>query len=69
MQQVMVIPDATKDKRFASNPHVIVPGGIRFYCGAPLIASNGHRLGTLWVPQLVCCFVLTLLNCAISMLP
>lgn len=43
----MVIPDATKDARFAENPYVKSHGGVRFYCGAPLVASNGHRLGTL----------------------
>ncbi|PEN13210.1 hypothetical protein CRI94_11250 [Longibacter salinarum] len=43
---VMVVPDAKKDPRFASNPFVTGEPGIRFYAGAPLIAANGHRLGT-----------------------
>jgi len=45
--QIMVIPDATKDARFCQNDMVTGDTGVRFYCGAPLIASNGHRLGTL----------------------
>mmetsp|Transcript_23522 Transcript_23522/g.51619 ORF Transcript_23522/g.51619 Transcript_23522/m.51619 type:complete len:903 (+) Transcript_23522:219-2927(+) len=47
--QIMVIPDATKDARFADNVMVSSPDGpgVRFYCGTPLVASNGHRLGTL----------------------
>lgn len=45
----MVIPDATKDARFANNKMVADPNGpgVRFYVGTPLMASNGHRLGTL----------------------
>ncbi|KAL6751941.1 mixed lineage protein kinase [Haematococcus lacustris] len=45
--QVLVIPDTFKDVRFTNNPKCTVSPGVRFYCGAPLIASNGHRLGTL----------------------
>ena len=33
-------------RRFSENK-MVREGGIRFYCGTPLIASNGHRLGTL----------------------
>ncbi|MEQ8402711.1 MAG: EAL domain-containing protein [Roseitalea porphyridii] len=44
---VHYVPDATKDERFADNPLVTGDLGIRFYCGAPLIAANGHRLGSL----------------------
>ena len=42
-----MIHDTTKDGRFASHPYVKGEPGIRFYAGAPLVASNGHRLGTM----------------------
>ena len=45
--QILVIPDTHEDARFAQNLKVTKPPHVRFYCGAPLVASNGHRLGTL----------------------
>jgi GAF domain-containing protein len=44
---LLIIPDATKDKRFENNPLVQSDPNIRFYAGAPLTLNNGLKLGTL----------------------
>lgn len=47
--QPFTIADATRDPRFADNPLVIGPPGIRFYMGIPLRGPGDHILGTLCV--------------------
>jgi GAF domain-containing protein len=48
-RDVLVVPDALLDDRFAENPLVLGPPGIRFYAGHPLILSGGTCIGTLCI--------------------
>jgi PAS domain S-box-containing protein len=48
-EDVLVVPDARQDARFAENPLVTGDLGIRFYAGAPLRSPEGFNLGTLCI--------------------
>jgi len=45
--EMMDVPDATQDVRFAANPLVTGPPYIRAYVGVPLVVEDGLSLGTL----------------------
>jgi phosphoribosyl 1,2-cyclic phosphodiesterase/CheY-like chemotaxis protein len=46
-REIMIVPDALRDPRFADNPMVANAPRVRFYAGAPLILDNGKCVGTL----------------------
>jgi diguanylate cyclase (GGDEF)-like protein len=47
--EIFIIPDATKDARFADNPLVVDKPYIRFYAGCPLRYIDGSMLGSLCI--------------------
>jgi PAS domain S-box-containing protein len=48
-QDVLIVPDALQDARFATNPLVVGDPKIRFYAGAPLKMPNGQCIGSIAV--------------------
>ncbi|KAL4427122.1 hypothetical protein ABPG77_001126 [Micractinium sp. CCAP 211/92] len=46
---MMIVPDTMEDARFQRNQFATGPPFVRFYCGAPLVSSDGHILGSLGV--------------------
>ncbi len=48
-ENILEVPDAAQDARFASNPLVKQEPSICYYAGAPLVTSAGYTLGTLCV--------------------
>lgn len=47
--ELLYVPDATKDARFADNPLVVGEFGLRFYAGFPILGPSGHALGAICV--------------------
>jgi len=47
--EILIVPDATKDERFQDNPLTTGHPQVVFYTGVPLVNQEGHALGTLCV--------------------
>ena len=48
-RDAMTVADTLEDARFATHPFVVGEPNLRFYAGAPLVAKNGQKIGTLCV--------------------
>jgi GAF domain-containing protein len=48
-EEILQVPDALEDDRFADNPVVAGAARVRFYAGVPLALADGSRVGTLCV--------------------
>jgi len=46
---LFILPDASRDARFAANPFVASGPKYRFYAGSPLVTPDNRALGTLCV--------------------
>jgi diguanylate cyclase (GGDEF)-like protein len=46
---IMVIPDARRDARFACNPMVTLPPSAAFFAGVPLLSPAGETVGALCI--------------------
>nr|WP_116092592.1 sensor domain-containing diguanylate cyclase [Sphingomonas crusticola] len=46
-REAMIVPDATLDARFASNPFVTGDPRVRSYAGVPLCSPDGYNIGSL----------------------
>ncbi|MBW4891168.1 PAS domain S-box protein [Mucilaginibacter sp. HMF5004] len=49
---LLEVPDATKNELFADNP-AVTDGWVKFYAGAPIIDNEGYRVGTICVVDTV----------------
>jgi signal transduction histidine kinase len=47
--ELLEVPDAGADHRFADNPLVYGDRKFRFYAGAPVVLDGTHAVGTVWV--------------------
>ncbi len=47
--EILYVPDASKDERFSDNPLVTGEPFVKFYAGVPLTVNNDYRIGTLCV--------------------
>lgn len=52
IDEILEVPDATADPRFARNPLVTFEPHVRFYAGAPIVSPEGQTIGVLSVIDL-----------------